>query len=53
MRYSIYDRELLVIFMVMKYFRNMYEGRFLIIFMDYKLLIYVFIKSNSSSDSFR
>lgn len=50
-RYSTYDRELLAIFMAMKHFRNMYEGRPLTIFTDHKPLIYAFTKSNSSSDS--
>lgn len=43
-KYSTYDRELLAIYLSIKYFRKMFEGRQLIIFTDHKPLIHAFSK---------
>lgn len=49
--YSTFDRELLAIYMAIKYFRKMFEGRNLIIFTDHKPLTYVLQKSPSASET--
>lgn len=43
--YSTYDRELLAIYKCVNYFRNIIEGRSVIIFTDHKPLIFMFTKS--------
>lgn len=47
-KYSTYDRELLAIFMSVQHFRNMIEGRQLIIFTDHKPLTFAFTKQTDS-----
>lgn len=48
-RYSTYDRELLGIFLAIKHFRFMLEGRIFEIHTDHKPLIYVFNKKHDQS----
>lgn len=50
-KYSTYDRELLAIFMAIRHFRNLLEGRKLTIFTDHKPLTYAFTKVNSDKES--
>lgn len=50
-KYSTYDRELLAIYMSMKHFRKMFEGRELIIFTDHKPLTYALNKISSDSET--
>lgn len=49
--YSTFDRELLAIYMAVKHFRKMFEGRSLIIFTDHKPLTYVLQKSPSATET--
>lgn len=42
--YSTYDRELLAIFLAVEHFRNLFEGRQLIIFTDHKPITFAFSK---------
>lgn len=50
-KYCTYDKELLAIYMSVKHFRKMFEGRELIIFTDHKPLIYAFTKSNADNET--
>lgn len=50
-KYSTYDRELLAIYMAVKHFRKMFEGRHLIIFTDHKPLTYAINKTSSDSET--
>lgn len=50
-RYSTYDRELLAIYLAMKYFRKMFEGRPLTIYTDHRPLEHVFKKVGTSSET--
>lgn len=50
-KYSTYDRELLAIYLAIKHFRNMIEGRPLIVYTDHKPLMYAFTKVNSEKES--
>lgn len=50
-KYSTYDRELLAIFMAIKHFRSLVEGRKLTIYTDHKPLSYAFSKLNSENES--
>lgn len=50
-KYSTYDRELLSIYMSMKHFRKMFEGRELIVFTDHKPLTYALNKTTSDSET--
>lgn len=50
-KYSTFDRELLSIYMAVKYFRKMFEGRPLIIFTDHKPLTFVLNKKVSDSET--
>lgn len=50
-KYSTYDRELLAIFMAIRHFKNLLEGRKLTIFTDHKPLTYAFTKVNSDKES--
>lgn len=50
-KYSTYDRELLAIFMAIKHFRKMFEGRELIVFTDHKPLTFAFTKIGSDSET--
>lgn len=50
-KYSTYDRELLAVFMAIKHFKNLVEGRSLTIFTDHKPLVYAFSKLNSDKES--
>lgn len=49
-RYSTFDRELLAIYMAIKHFRYLIEGRELTVFTDHKPLIHTF-KNNSATKS--
>lgn len=49
LKYSVYDRELLAIFLAIKHFRYMVEGRVFTIHTDHKPLIYSFNKKNDQS----
>lgn len=49
-KYSTFDRELLAIYLAIKYFQNMVEGRHLIIYTDHKPLTFMFKKSNSDNE---
>lgn len=49
-KYSTYDRELLAIFMAVRYFRKMFEGQPLIILTDHKPLTYAFKGNNVDSN---
>lgn len=51
MNYSTYDRELLAIYMAIRHFKNLVEGRQIIVFTDHKPLIYAFSKLNSDKES--
>lgn len=48
--YATYDRELLAIYLAIKHFRNLIEGRPLILYTDHKALTYAF-KSVNTDDS--
>jgi hypothetical protein len=50
-KYSTYDRELLAIYLSMKHFRKIFEGRQLIIFTDHKPLTYALRKATSDSET--
>lgn len=50
-KYSTYDRELLAIYMAIVHFRNMVEGRKLIIFTDHKPITYAFSKLSSDKET--
>lgn len=50
-KYSTYDRELLSIYLAMKHFRKMFEGRELIIYTDHKPLTYALHKTSSDSET--
>ncbi|KAJ8724127.1 hypothetical protein PYW07_008107 [Mythimna separata] len=50
-RYSTYDRELLAIYMSIKHFRHMIEGRELTVLTDHKPLTFALTKKVSPSDS--
>lgn len=49
-KYSTFDRELLAMYMAVKHFRKMFEGRETIIFTDHKPLTYVLHKSPSPAE---
>jgi len=48
-KYSPYDRELLAIYMAIKHFRHMLEGRHFVIYTDHKPLVYAFNKDQLQS----
>lgn len=50
-KYSTYDRELTAIFLAMKFFRHMYEGKKLTIFTDHKPLIFAFNKLETGNET--
>lgn len=50
-KYSAYDRELLAIYMSIKHFRNLHEGRLLTIFTDHKPLVYAFKKLGTDKET--
>jgi len=50
-KYSTYDRELLAIFMSLKHFRNLHEGRPLTIYTDHKPLVYAFSKIGTDKET--
>ena len=50
-RYSTYDRELQAMYMAIKHFRKMVEGRQLIIFTDHKPLTYAIQKKSSTTET--
>lgn len=50
-RYSVYDRELLALYMSTKHFRKMFEGRELILFTDHKPLTFAFTKTSTNNES--
>lgn len=52
-RYSTYDRELLAIYMAVKHFRNLCEGRPLTIYTDHRPLVHAFTKVSTSSETSR
>lgn len=52
-KYSTFDRELLAMYMAVKHFRKIFEGRHLIIFTDHKPLTYVMSKTQSNSETQR
>ncbi|KAG7295059.1 hypothetical protein JYU34_022529 [Plutella xylostella] len=43
-KYSTYDRELLAVYMAIRYFRKSFEGKQLIVYTDHKPLCYAFTK---------
>lgn len=50
-KYSTYDKELLAIYLSVQYFRQMFEGRDLIIYTDHKPLAFAFSKLYSNKES--
>lgn len=50
-KYSTYDRELTAIFMAIKHFRFLFEGRELIIYTDHKPLIYAMNKIETNCET--
>lgn len=50
-RYSTYDRELLAIYMSIKHFRKLFEGRPLTIYTDHRPLVYAFTKIGTNSET--
>lgn len=48
--YSAYDRELLAVYLAIKHFQNIVEGRKLIIFTDHKPLTYAFSKNSTGKE---
>lgn len=50
-RYSTYDRELLAIYMAIKHFRKLFEGRPLTIFTDHRPLVHAFTKLGTESET--
>lgn len=49
-KYSTYDRELLAIYMAIKHFRKLFEGRNLTIYTDHKPIIFAFTKITKSEN---
>ena len=49
-KYSAYDRELLAIYMALKHFRKLFEGRQITVYTDHKPLTYAFSKLGKSTD---
>ncbi|CAK1591368.1 unnamed protein product [Parnassius mnemosyne] len=50
-KYSTYDRELLAVYMAVRHFKNLLEGRILTIFTDHKPLVYAFLKVGNDKES--
>lgn len=50
-RYSTYDRELLAIYMAIKHFRKLFEGRPLTIYTDHRPLVHAFTKIGTDSET--
>lgn len=50
-RYSVYDRELLAIYMSVKHFRRLIEGNDVIVFTDHKPLVHALTRPPNNSDS--
>lgn len=50
-RYSVYDRELLAVYMAVKHFRRLIEGNDVVVYTDHKPLTYAMTKSPSASDT--
>lgn len=49
-KYSTYDRELLAVYLAIRYFRYMIEGRQLVIYTDHKPLTHAFTKLGNSNE---
>lgn len=49
-KYSTYDRELLGIYLAIRHFRNMVEGRMLTVYTDHKPITFAFSKINSEKE---
>lgn len=49
-KYSTYDRELLAIYMAIKHFRKLFEGRQITVYTDHKPLTFAFTKLAKHSD---
>lgn len=49
-KYSAYDRELLAIYLAIKYFRNMHEGRSLTVYTDHQALVHAFKKIGTDNE---
>lgn len=50
-RYSVYDRELLAIYMSIKHFRRLIEGNDVTVYTDHKPLTYALMKPSTASDT--
>lgn len=50
-KYSTYDRELLAVYLALQHFRNMVEGRELIIYTDHKPLTFAFSRKISEKET--
>lgn len=50
-RYSVYDRELLAIYMAVKHFRRLIEGNDVVVYTDHKPLSYAMTKAESTCDT--
>lgn len=50
-KYSTYDRELLAVYLAIKHFRNIIEGRNLIVFTDHKPLCYAYNKVGGTNET--
>lgn len=50
-KYSTYDRELLAVFLAIRHFKSLLEGRVLTIFTDHKPLTYAFTKIGTDKES--
>lgn len=50
-RYSTYDRELLAIYMAIKHFRQLFEGRPLTIYTDHRPITHAFSKIGTNSET--
>lgn len=50
-RYSTYDRELLAIYLAIRHFRRMFEGREIIVYTDHKPLTFALSKQKSETET--
>lgn len=50
-KYSAYDRELLAIYLAIKHFRSLHEGRPMTIYTDHKPLVYAFKKIGTDKET--
>ncbi|KAJ8722681.1 hypothetical protein PYW07_003861 [Mythimna separata] len=50
-KYSTYDRELLAIYLAIRHFRRMFEGKEITVFTDHKPLTFALLRENSKTET--